>query len=314
MTAPFFRLSLANISRRLFPHYDLPVSIIIPLYNREQCIERAIQSAQDQTLQGIEILVVDDHSTDSSLQIVRRLASQDHRIRIVQHRENEGTHLARATAVREARGTFILSLDPDDRLVPTIADEALKAAVEEHADIVEFQAIQYINATNSSTLFSFLPPRLSSGTGRWLAVSFGKGRLNWNIWKRLIRRRTYLDGLELLKLREVDRKIVYGEDKLHVGLVFLVAERFVYIKVVGYIYYQDSAENSESGPMDKLMAGMSQLRYVERLLKAIYRMHSGLVYNVNNGIPAGVRARLEPKMPENISHLLGARRTRRRQH
>jgi glycosyltransferase involved in cell wall biosynthesis len=261
-------------------------------------------SALNQTLREIEILVVDDHSTDMSVAIVTRFAKQDPRIRLVQHDTNVGTHLARVTAVHHAQGSFILSLDPDDRLIPSIAETAFRLAILNGADIVEFQAIEYHIATGHSEMFSFLPPTQTLINGSNLAQLFVNRGLNWNIWKRLIRRETYLKALELIKDREIDRKVVYGEDKLHIGLIFLVAERMFYLREVGYVYYRDISENSESGPTDKMMLSMSQLRYVERLLKTLYRRHRHLSYSVDRGIPAGFRSRIEPELYSNLTSLL----------
>jgi glycosyltransferase involved in cell wall biosynthesis len=312
--APFFHLSRVEIVQYCLPHHDLPVSIIIPLYNREQYIERALQSAINQTLPEIEVLVVDDHSNDSSVEIVNHMIEKDHRIRLIQHSENTGTHLARVTAVKESRGTFILSLDSDDRLLPSIAAIVYRVAVLQRADIVEFQALEYFNETGVFELFSFLPPTVKIVNGGYLARKFAQKQLNWNIWKRLIRRSKYLEALELLKYREIDRKIVYGEDKLHIGLVLLVMRKFVYVEEIGYVYYRDNPENSESGSNDSMMMSMSQLRYVERVLKAIYRYYRNVEYFVDKGIPAGFRMKLIPIMSENLTAILWPRKKHQRRH
>jgi glycosyltransferase involved in cell wall biosynthesis len=290
---PLFCSRLVHMEKSIYPHYSLPVSILIPLYNREKYITRAILSAQFQTLRQIEILVVDDCSTDSSVALVSKIAMEDPRIRLVRHTRNAGTHETRVTAVQSAQGAFLLSLDPDDRLLPTVAEQSFRAAILRDVDIVEFEAIEAQNATGRYAAFDFLPLRMDSGSAGLLRALFVKRRVNWNIWKRLIRRETYLDALSLLRLRPVGRKIVYGEDKFHIGLVFLVANAFVHLQEVGYVYYTDISENSESGTEQNMLMCMSQLRHVERLLRTIYRATLQMEYRVDSGIPTGFMSKVD---------------------
>jgi glycosyltransferase involved in cell wall biosynthesis len=291
--APLFRFGLVHIEKYIYPHYSLPVSILIPLYNREKYIARAILSAQFQTLRQVEILVVDDCSTDSSVEIVSKIAMDDPRVRLVRHKRNAGTHETRVTAVQSARGAFLLSLDPDDRLLRTVAERSVRIAVLQDVDIVEFEAVEAQNGSGRSAAFDFLPLRADSGPACVLRELFVKRQVNWNIWKRLIRRATYLHALSLLRLRPVGRKIVYGEDKLHIGLVFLVANRFVHLRELGYVYYRDISENSESGRQQDMLMCMSQLRHVERLLRTLYRETAQMEYHVDGGIPAGFMRQID---------------------
>ena len=89
------------------------VSIIVPVYNVEKYIERCVNSLKDQTLEDIEIILVDDSSTDSSLDICNKLASEDSRIKVI-HKENEGAGKARNKALEVATGKYIGFADSDD--------------------------------------------------------------------------------------------------------------------------------------------------------------------------------------------------------
>ncbi len=100
---------------------DRPVlSIIIPAYNVEEFIREAIESIQNQTFSDLEILVVDDGSTDKTRSIVEDMAKGDERIRMFCH-NNKGASGSRNTALKEARGWFIGFLDSDDRWDPNKA-------------------------------------------------------------------------------------------------------------------------------------------------------------------------------------------------
>jgi glycosyltransferase involved in cell wall biosynthesis len=94
------------------------VSVIIPVYNGAEFLADAIESAATQTYRNLEIIVVDDGSKDSSLQIAQSLAAKDDRIRVIAQ-ANGGVAKARNAAVAAARGDFIAPLDADDLWLPT---------------------------------------------------------------------------------------------------------------------------------------------------------------------------------------------------
>lgn len=90
------------------------ITIGIPCFNAETTIRRAIESALEQDWSNIEILIVDDRSTDQSPQIVRSIAHEDHRVRLIRHTTNTGVGGVRQTIVNEATGDFIVFFDDDD--------------------------------------------------------------------------------------------------------------------------------------------------------------------------------------------------------
>jgi glycosyltransferase involved in cell wall biosynthesis len=93
------------------------VSVIIPTYNREHSLGRAIQSVLDQTYGDLELIVVDDASTDETEGLVKSF--QDSRVRYLRHGENRGGGGARNTGISAARGQLISFLDSDDEWLPT---------------------------------------------------------------------------------------------------------------------------------------------------------------------------------------------------
>lgn len=116
------------------------VSIIIPAYNAERSIETAIQSALVQTWENIEIVVVDDGSTDCTAQIVNNLVKKDSRVRFIQFDANMGTLVARLTGINAATGQFITFLDSDDYLDSEAIEICLDMKTENGSffDIVQF--------------------------------------------------------------------------------------------------------------------------------------------------------------------------------
>ena len=111
------------------------VSIIVPVYNVENYLERCIISLRNQTLEDIEIILVDDSSTDSSLEICNKMAQEDSRIKVI-HKENEGAGLARNEALRFVTGEYIGFLDSDDFVEADMFKTLYDKAEEYGSDLV----------------------------------------------------------------------------------------------------------------------------------------------------------------------------------
>ncbi|NGP18560.1 glycosyltransferase family 2 protein [Devosia aurantiaca] len=103
------------------------ITIAIACFNAHDTIERSIRSAQALDWPALEILVVDDASTDKSLALVRQLSASDNRIRVVVHNINLGTGATRTRLVQEARGEFIAFLDDDDVCRPSRLRDQISA-------------------------------------------------------------------------------------------------------------------------------------------------------------------------------------------
>ena len=112
------------------------VSVIIPVYQVENYLERAVDSVLEQTLSEMEIILVDEGSEYTSPQICDRYDREyPDRIRVI-HKENEGLGMARNTGVRAAVGEYIAFLDSDDTVEPEMYEELYERAVEENYDMV----------------------------------------------------------------------------------------------------------------------------------------------------------------------------------
>jgi glycosyltransferase involved in cell wall biosynthesis len=273
--------------------WQAKVSILIPAYNKAPFLHRAIESALNQTLREIEVVVVDDGSTDSSPGLVRSFQARDSRVKLVALPHNLGTHFARIAGIAAAKGAFVLSLDADDVLLPEIANRTYEIAAQSNVDFVEFEALESASMDGPFANFSFRPMMLNNGSGIVMREMFAEGQLNWNLWKRLIRRATYLKAMELLGDDCKSQRIIYGEDKLHMGAVFLVANGFVHVQDVGYVYHRAAGENSEGESQQMIGECVYQLRYVERVIKQLYGQIANLTYRIDRATPAGFRARME---------------------
>lgn len=111
------------------------VSIIVPVYNVEEYIERCVNSLINQTLTDIEIILVDDSSTDSSLEICKKIALEDNRIKVI-HKANEGAGMARNSALEIATGKYIGFVDSDDYIEPDMFKSLYEIAEKYSSDLV----------------------------------------------------------------------------------------------------------------------------------------------------------------------------------
>ena len=111
-------LSLDNLSCRykskFFPNTQPLITVIVPVFNGEATLGTALQSLLDQSWQALEILIVDDCSTDETLKIATDWAERDSRIRVLRNHTNQGAYAARNTGLVAAKGEFITTHDADD--------------------------------------------------------------------------------------------------------------------------------------------------------------------------------------------------------
>ena len=117
---------------------EVPVSIIIPLYNAERFIGGTLTSVLNQTFKDYELLIVDDCSTDRSVEIVKSFVEKfEGRLRLIRTEKNSGhPSLPRNIAIKEARGKYIEFLDNDDFLTPTALQELYPIAEKYNADVL----------------------------------------------------------------------------------------------------------------------------------------------------------------------------------
>ena len=108
----YIRLSYYLINKNENPK----VSIFLPIYNKEEYLIESIGSVQNQTLKNIEIIVVNDFSSDNSLKILKNLSKIDNRIKIVNNDRNRGLLYSRAMGIINCTGEYVINLDPDDKL------------------------------------------------------------------------------------------------------------------------------------------------------------------------------------------------------
>lgn len=126
----------------------ISVSVIVPIYNVEKYIECCLKSLINQTIPDLEIICIDDGSTDQSLEIVERISKLDYRIKVYTNNQNRGSLYTRKVGVQQARGKYIMFCDGDDFYDEKACEIALQAISQSQTDIVQF-GMNIINAGNA---------------------------------------------------------------------------------------------------------------------------------------------------------------------
>lgn len=132
------------------------VSVIIPVFNVEKYLGRALDSLLAQTYPNWEAIMVDDGSTDSCGAIADEYAQKDGRFKVF-HRANEGVSAARNFGMRHASGKYLLFLDPDDFFHPQLMRICIRVAEKEDSDMVVFTYNHYYRTVNKILHFLHLP-------------------------------------------------------------------------------------------------------------------------------------------------------------
>lgn len=128
----------------------IAISIIIPTYNCEQYLPQCLDSLLAQTFQNFEIIIVDDGSTDQTLEIIRRYAESHPNVSVYQQ-QHAFAGVARNLGITKARGEYLLFLDGDDFFEPQLLENAYRRITETNADICAYGAFSLNNETGKVT-------------------------------------------------------------------------------------------------------------------------------------------------------------------
>lgn len=124
------------------------VSIIIPIYNVEEYIEKALNSVYEQSLSDIEIICVDDCSKDKSREIVQEYTNKDKRFKLISLDKNKGQGIARNIGIQQAQGEYLMFLDPDDWYAKNTCEIAYNNISSHSGDIATFNFFRYYEKDN----------------------------------------------------------------------------------------------------------------------------------------------------------------------
>ena len=185
------------------------LSVIIPIYNVEAYLSECLVSIVNQSYKDLEILLVDDGSTDNSGKICDEWAEKDKRIRVF-HKDHEGVSVARNTGMLECKGQLIAFVDSDDWLEPDMYELMVERFIHSEADVVMCGYYSYLLGRAEPIVKGILPTKDGTFEDAVFSIIKRNGYYN-SIWNKMFRRETIVQDQKIVLM---DPNISFGEDEL----------------------------------------------------------------------------------------------------
>lgn len=255
---------------------EIKVSVIMPIYNAGEYLSRAIGDVLNQTLNELELICVDDGSTDNSLDIIESFASRDNRVKVISQ-ANGGSSVARNTGLAEASGEYIIFLDADDFYEDSLLQSLYDTAVRDDLDIAVTRFDIYNDSQDKySTPLDephsaiFVPGGVTSKNEH---PDYILSSTTGYVWNKLFRA-SFIKDKELL----FDPELYVFEDVLFVASALSLAERVGRIEGM-LIHHRVYFEQSRARLFRKYYG---QVPVVYKKLKA-FLMHRGMYIPLKRG-------------------------------
>jgi len=232
---------------------SIKVSVIIPVYNAEKYLSQCLDSVLSQSLSDIEVICVDDGSSDRSMEIIGGYAARDGRIKRLAQK-NGGAGLARNAGFAAAEGEYVLFLDADDWFEPDYFESAYRCASETDADICVSRGVMFDNASGEE-----LPSEWMLKTDHLPALSFKPEDAAEHIfqftygqvWDKLFRR-VFLKGKKLIfpALRAAEDTAFAYEAIMSAGRICILPQTTVHYRVNRDGSVSKSFADNPQAPLD----------------------------------------------------------------
>lgn len=256
------------------------ISVIVPMYNVEKYIGQCLESLIKQTHKNLEIIVINDGSTDKSRDVAQRYATDDNRIKIYDF-ANAGVSEARNRGLRIAQGEYIAFVDSDDWIAENMYGKLLECALKYNLDMVKCSVCE----TDTRVKRIIVPDDrnvknecdLGGYTGSLLKKYYFEGLLWKTVWNGLYKRE--------LALKVKFPKRLCFEDNYSAGMYLFYASKIMLIEDVLYYYRINLAGISKSGPKwpldiafvteklirDLLANGFNDVAFINKLYEKLAR-------------------------------------------
>ena len=210
------------------------ISLVITIFNQENKIKSIYASILNQDLKDIEIMFVDDASTDNSTNIIKYLMKYDNRIVYLKNDINKRAFYSRYKGVKSARGEYVLVIDPDDLLLNNILIKSYTTAKKYDLDIVQFYIMTGLY--NDSYLWSDM--KYSNGIlkGNSEIRNIYYYGVTRNLCDKLIRRETYFKAINFMKKEYYDADYHINDDDTAFFGIIHVANSYGFLEQIGYFY------------------------------------------------------------------------------
>lgn len=243
---------------------DSLISIIVPVYNTENYLEKCLYSLVNQTYKNIEIIIVDDGSPDNSINIIQKFVLADNRVKVISQK-NQGLSGARNTGMNNANGDYIMFIDSDDWIEIDTCEKAINASEKYNADVVfwsyirEFSDSQKDNYLFDKTEIIWSEKNINQLSRRMVGLVGDELTNPQSIdnlvtaWGKLYKKSVIGD------IRFTDTKIIGTEDALFNIEVFLGINSAVYIPDLLSHYRKDNESSLTHNYKRKLVSRWKEM-------------------------------------------------------
>lgn len=239
-------------------------SIIIPMYNVENFVARAIQSVANQSYENIEIICVDDCGVDKSVEVAKEFAKTDKRVKIVQNNENLGTFATRNNGALSASGEYLFFLDADDYLHP---DTCLKcyeilcdnAKNRKQIDFIMFNLFKQDEKDGEFKPINVVDKTQIIDDHTFEAMYLGQDTHYVNVATKCINKETYLKAIDFAN---VTTKLTIAEDILASMALLGVSKRIALFDCALYYYCHNGDSATRATEPHKVQERIENLNFV----------------------------------------------------
>lgn len=251
---------------------DIIVTIIIPVYNILSFLDKCLDSVCKQTYKELEIILVDDGSTDGSAITCDQWASTDNRIKVY-HKKNGGLSDARNYGLSKATGSYIIYLDGDDWIAANAVEKLIHTAQEYHADFI--QASYYYAYENYLLVYNEPTNIIEYNKENALKELISNGRIKNFAWGSLIKRELALQ-VPFVKGR-------YFEDSFWKYQIMELSNKFVYVASPLFYYRQRSQSISgsfTSKNINLLIGTENRLQFIQKNYPQLFNLALNKYWNL----------------------------------
>jgi len=229
------------------------ISIIIPVYNAEPYFRQCLDSVINQTFRNLEIIIVDDGSSDGCSAICDEYAIKDNRIKVI-HKRNGGMTSARNDGIMAASGKYIGSTDADDWIEPDMFEKMLEKAEQYNTDIVATNFCKFTPWEEKKICQMIEAGYYDKAKIMQDILLNGLTRVTLSLWTKLIKKKLLVDNLHYF-----DDKITMGEDAIKSIAAMLDAESIYFMDEAFYHYRDPNYQTVKKTYVEKFLIGTKAL-------------------------------------------------------
>ena len=232
------------INNKILEEYKNPIfSIIIPVYNSENYIRRAIRSIQNQNMLNLEIILVNDLPSDNTTKIIEEMKKEDPRIKIIYNQKNMGVLYSRSIGAIEARGKYITTIDNDDLFINKDIFNIIYNETEND---------YFLTILNNNIPNKIFQPELGIFPVEKKNTIFPNNIL---LWGKAIKNEVYKSALNLIGKERFSNLIIWAEDTSVFFVISNIADSYKYIKDYGIIHFDFKKSASTVLSIDEKRTG-----------------------------------------------------------